>query len=96
VQNAKGTATVSDYGIFWIAKPCKSVQKQCKGRFNLHNVGKYGGDHIENEVLCGECGEPMQFYGWRGLNMMLICPGCGQVRMEKNPYWGLEEDLDRF
>ena len=38
----------------------------------------------------------MRFKAWRGLNMQLICPGCGQVRMEKNPYWGLEDDLDRY
>lgn len=56
----------------------------------------YGADYINDTILCSECGEPMQFKAWRGLNMQLICPGCGQVTMEKNPYWGLEADLDRY
>lgn len=32
---------------------------------------------------CPECGFAPQFHGWRGLSMLLICPRCGNVVVER-------------
>lgn len=51
---------------------------------------------MDNYNICNNCGSrALRFVGLRGLNMELRCDDCGNLQIERHPYAGLEEDLNR-